>query len=99
MSDPNEADLWHVEVEPGKDQVVTLEQLDDMFRLDLIHANTRVWQPGMSEPMPLSVVAGIDEEEDGGDSIEEIEAPMRAANTQNEIWAALRLIEPMRAER
>jgi hypothetical protein len=73
MSDPNEADLWHVEVEPGKDQVVTLEQLDDMFRLDLIHANTRVWQPGMSEPMPLSVVAGIDEEEDGGDSIEEIE--------------------------
>ncbi|HEX9621530.1 MAG TPA: hypothetical protein VF989_15405 [Polyangiaceae bacterium] len=61
-------DLWHVEVEPGEVRVMTLEQLDDLFRLDIVPSSARVWQPGMDGWLPLSVVAGID-----GDSAEEID--------------------------
>jgi hypothetical protein len=57
-----EADFWHVALAPGETKVLTLEQLDDLFRLDIIDAATRVWQPGMSEWLPLSVVAGLEAE-------------------------------------
>lgn len=61
-------DLWHVEVEPGDVRVMTLEQLDDLFRLDIVPSSARVWQPGMDEWLPLSVVAGLD---DGGEQADE----------------------------
>ena len=54
-------DMWHVEIEPGEVRVVTLEQMDDMYRLDIIQGTTKVWQEGMPRALPLSVVAGIDE--------------------------------------
>ncbi len=57
-------EMWHVQIEPGDVKTVTLEQLDDMFRLDLISASTLVWQPGMPKALPLSVVAGIEDDED-----------------------------------
>ena len=57
-------EMWHVQIEPGEVKHLTLEQLDDMFRLDLISADTLVWQPGMAKALPLSVVAGIDEDEE-----------------------------------
>jgi hypothetical protein len=53
-------DLWHVAVAPGDTKVLSLEQLDDLFRLDIIDASTRIWQPGMNDWLPLSVVAGLD---------------------------------------
>jgi hypothetical protein len=56
------AEFWHVAMAPGETKVLTLEQLDDLFRLDIIDAATRVWQPGMSEWLPLSVVAGLEAE-------------------------------------
>jgi hypothetical protein len=34
-----------------------------MYRLELIQASTLVWQPGMAKALPLSIVAGIDDEE------------------------------------
>jgi len=56
---PEEA--WHVAVAPDDVKVVSLEQLDDMFRLSLVDSETKVWQPGMSEWVSLGVVAGLDE--------------------------------------
>lgn len=56
-------EMWHVEIEPGDVKVVTLEQMDDMYRLDIIQGTTKVWQEGMPRALPLSVVAGIDESE------------------------------------
>jgi len=57
-------EMWHVQIEPGEVKHLTLEQLDDMFRLDLISADTLVWQPGMAKALPLSVVAGMDDDEE-----------------------------------
>ena len=54
-------DAWHVAVAHDDVKVVSLEQLDDMFRLSLVDAETRVWQPGMSEWVALGEVAGIEE--------------------------------------
>ena len=64
-------EMWHVQIEPGEIKTVTLEQMDDMYRLELISASTLVWQPGMPKALPLKVIAGIDEDED--DEIMEIE--------------------------
>src|SRR5690349_17726997 len=33
-----DADFWHVALGPGETKVLTLEQLDDLFRLDIIDA-------------------------------------------------------------
>lgn len=56
-------EMWHVQMEPGDIKIVTLEQMDDMYRLELIASDTLVWQPGMPKALPLSVVAGIEDEE------------------------------------
>ncbi|MDQ2643996.1 MAG: DUF4339 domain-containing protein, partial [Myxococcota bacterium] len=53
-------DQWHVRV-GNEEKIVTLEQLDDLFRLEIIDSDTKVWQPGMPEWLPLSVVAGMDD--------------------------------------
>jgi hypothetical protein len=53
-------DQWHVRV-GNEVKVLTLEQLDDLFRLEIIDSETKVWQAGMPEWLPLSVVAGMDE--------------------------------------
>src|SRR6187402_1237483 len=54
---------WHVALAPGEVKVVSLEQLDDLFRLSIVDAETKVWQPGMSEWLPLGVIAGMDDDE------------------------------------
>lgn len=56
-------DKWHVEVEPNDVKVVTLEQLDDLFRLSIVDSETKVWQAGMTDWQPLRVIAGLDESE------------------------------------
>src|SRR5688572_7560768 len=62
MGDPAE-ELWHVRMGPTEVKQLTLEQLDDLFRLDVISADTQVWQEGMDEWLPLSVVAGLGDDE------------------------------------
>ncbi|HEY8944020.1 MAG TPA: DUF4339 domain-containing protein, partial [Polyangiaceae bacterium] len=72
---PNSAsppDVWHVLMAPGETKILSLEQLDDFFRLEVIDGSTKVWQPGMTEWLPLSVVAGLGGDEDI-DDLEEIE--------------------------
>src|SRR5438046_73718 len=55
-------DLWHVRIAPGEVKVLTLEQVDDLYRLDMIEPSTLLWQQGMSGWLPLRVVAGLDDE-------------------------------------
>ncbi|WP_437318240.1 DUF4339 domain-containing protein [Sorangium sp. So ce385] len=40
--------------------MLTLEKLDDLFRLDVIDESTKIWKPGMATWQPLGVVAGLD---------------------------------------
>jgi GYF domain 2 len=56
-----EDDKWHVALAPGEVKVVSLEQLDDLFRLSIVDAETKVWQNGMSEWQPLRVIADLDD--------------------------------------
>ncbi len=53
--------LWHVLLGPGDSRQLTLEQLDDLYRLDIVTVNTLVWQEGMTQCLPLGVVAGIEQ--------------------------------------
>jgi uncharacterized protein DUF4339 len=55
-------DKWHVEFEPNEVKIVSLDQLDDLFRLSIVDSETKVWQAGMSEWQPLRVIAGLDEQ-------------------------------------
>ncbi|MEO8903639.1 MAG: DUF4339 domain-containing protein, partial [Polyangiaceae bacterium] len=57
-----DGDKWHVAIAPDDVKVVSLEQLDDLFRLSIVDAETKVWQAGMTEWMPLRVIAGIDDD-------------------------------------
>jgi hypothetical protein len=56
-------ELWHVRFGANEVKRLSLEQLDDLFRLDVISADTQVWQEGMEEWLPLSVVAGLGDDE------------------------------------
>jgi len=51
---------WHVQMGPGDVRQLSLEQLDDFYRLDVINERTIVWQTGMSQWLPLGAVAGIE---------------------------------------
>jgi len=68
-------DLWHVRIAPDEVKQLTLEQLDDLFRLEVIEADALVWQPGMTEWLPLSVVAGLDDE---GSATDKVSIPVSA---------------------
>jgi len=59
-----EEDKWHVALAPGEVKVVSLEQLDDLFRLSIVDAETKVWQNGMTEWQPLRVIADLDDAPD-----------------------------------
>jgi hypothetical protein len=51
---------WHVVFGPGEVRELSLEQLDDAFRLEVIDENTLVWKPGMQQWMKLGLVAGLE---------------------------------------
>ncbi len=53
-------EVWSVLVAPGEVKQLTLEQLDDLYRLDVIDARTLVWKEGMRNWQPLGAVAGIE---------------------------------------
>ncbi len=52
---------WHVALAPDEVKIVSLEQLDDLFRLSIVDSDTKVWQEGMTEWQPLGVIAGIED--------------------------------------
>jgi hypothetical protein len=55
-------ELWEVIVAPDDIKLLTLEQLDDAFRLDVIGVSTLVRQKGTASWQRLGVVAGIENE-------------------------------------
>lgn len=59
--EPEPEDPFHVLMGPGEVKVLTLERLDDLYRLGLINESTYVWQQGMSEWQPLGIAAGLHE--------------------------------------
>jgi hypothetical protein len=51
---------FHVVLSSGGVRELSLEQLDDFYRNEIIDERTLVWQKGMTEWQPLGKVAGID---------------------------------------
>jgi hypothetical protein len=45
----SEEDRWHVRFAPGEVKLLTLEQIDDLFRLDMIDADTLLRQDGTEQ--------------------------------------------------
>jgi hypothetical protein len=66
--DIEEDESWHVLVGPGDVRVVSLDQLNDMYRLDLIDEQTMVWQDGMQDWRGLGEVL---QESAGDEELEE----------------------------
>src|SRR6478609_2295976 len=56
-----DSDKWHVQIAPDEVKLLSLEQLDDLYRLSIVDSETQVWQTGMTEWQPLRVIAGLDE--------------------------------------
>ena len=57
-------DVFHVEVAPGDVKCLTLEQLDDFYRLDVIQDSTMVWREGGREWQTLGALIGCDAQQD-----------------------------------
>ncbi|HEY0466750.1 MAG TPA: DUF4339 domain-containing protein [Polyangiaceae bacterium] len=73
-------DKWHVQFSSDEVKVVSLEQLDDLFRLSIVDSETQVWQTGMTEWQPLRVIAGLDEQPAPQAKRAPPKPPMRAAS-------------------
>jgi hypothetical protein len=54
---------WHVQLAPGDVRVLSIDQLDDMYRLDVIDDQTMVWKDGMGSWSPLGVVLAGDDDD------------------------------------
>jgi hypothetical protein len=76
-------ELWHVRISADEVKTLTLEQIDDLYRLEVIDADTQLWQDGMDEWLPLRVVAGLDEEEVVNVSIPPTVPPPKMGSTMS----------------
>lgn len=70
--------LWYVAIASDDIKTMTLDQLDDAFRLGVITAETSVWTEGMEAWAPLREVAGLEDGDDSSsDSLENEETVAR----------------------
>jgi hypothetical protein len=53
---------WQVALAPDDVKVVSLDRLDDLYRLGIIDESTRIRGPGMTDWQPLGLAAGIGSE-------------------------------------
>jgi hypothetical protein len=53
---------YHVQFGPSDVRVLTIEQLDDFYRLGVIEESTFLWQKGMPRWRTLKSIAGIEDE-------------------------------------
>jgi hypothetical protein len=53
-------EVWYVAVTPDDVKAMSLDKLDDLYRLGVIDESTRVWGPDMKDWQPLGVVAGLE---------------------------------------
>ncbi len=52
-------EFWYALMGPGDIRTLSIEQLDDFYRLDVIDEQTPLWQPGMAQWLPLGTLAGL----------------------------------------
>ncbi|AUX44581.1 hypothetical protein SOCE26_060470 [Sorangium cellulosum] len=71
--------LWHVAIAPDDVKVLTLDQLDDLFRLNVIDESTKIWRQGMVDWQTLGVVAGLEPESSRSQSPASASRPVAAA--------------------
>lgn len=69
--------LWYVAIASDDIKTMTLDQLDDAFRLGVISAETSVWTEGMEAWAPLREVAGLEDGDAASDSLENEETVAR----------------------
>jgi hypothetical protein len=55
---------WHVRLTDDDVKLMTLEQLDDAYRLSIVDSETALWKPGMREWQPLRIVAGLEPDDE-----------------------------------
>jgi hypothetical protein len=61
-----EQERFHVRMAPGEVKLLTLDQIDDLFRLEVIDPDTLIRQEGTEQWLPLRVVAGLDDDDESG---------------------------------
>jgi hypothetical protein len=61
-------DVWFVAVASDDIKQMSIDQLDEAFRLGVISGETPVWTEGMETWAPLAEVAELDAEEQGGEA-------------------------------
>jgi hypothetical protein len=86
---PAEDGLWYVAIASDDIKTMTLDQLDDAFRLGVISAETSVWTEGMEAWAPLREVAGLEDGDDSSsDSLENEETVARGQRAPAHVTAA-----------
>ncbi|MGC4068728.1 MAG: GYF domain-containing protein [Polyangiaceae bacterium] len=83
---------FHVLMDDGSVRVLTVEQIDDFYRLELIGEDTLLWQDGMSGWVPLAWLA------DGDDDGELVTNPVATRVPQRQPQALATSAVPSRLE-
>lgn len=68
------ADVWFVAVASDDIKQMSIEQLDEAFRLGIISAETAVWTEGMEAWAPLGEVADLSDDDEGSSGSSEHDA-------------------------
>lgn len=63
-SAPVDEDSFYVQLAEDEVKLMSLDQLDTAYRLDIVEDSTLVWQPGYAEWVPLAVLIGEDSAQD-----------------------------------
>jgi hypothetical protein len=74
-------DVWFVAVSSDDIKQMTIDQLDEAFRLGVITAQTAVWTEGMEAWAPLGEVADLEGDDSSSETESGAEAPAAAASS------------------
>lgn len=77
-SAPVDEDSFYVQLAEDEVKLMSLDQLDTAYRLDIVEDSTLVWQPGYAEWVPLAVLIGEDSAQDHYSLAPSLPAPLPA---------------------
>jgi hypothetical protein len=81
---PASGDVWFVAVASDDIKQMSIEQLDEAFRLGIISAQTAVWTEGMEAWAPLGEVADLGDDDEGGNEASEQQAGSHSNSSQSD---------------
>lgn len=81
-------DSYYVQLAPDDVKLMSLDQLDTAYRLDIVEDSTLVWQPGYAEWVPLAVLLGEDTAQDHYSLAPSLPAPLPAPAPLQSNYAA-----------